>query len=99
VIVIFVLICSEYEVKSFGGTKSIILTETSSFLGGKNPYLGIATFSAGGVVILLGLLFLLSLCRRKKTWKKRYTKTQVHISTPFLIIITILLILTSTYII
>ncbi|KAF9202341.1 hypothetical protein BGZ49_007486 [Haplosporangium sp. Z 27] len=45
-----------YNVNSYGGTKSIVLS-TVSFMGGRNPFLGIAYVVVGVLCVVLGLLF------------------------------------------
>jgi hypothetical protein len=47
-----------YDVKLYGGTKSIVIS-TISWLGGKNPFLGIAYITVGCVCIVLGTIFLI----------------------------------------
>ncbi|CAG8633796.1 10805_t:CDS:2 [Ambispora gerdemannii] len=45
-----------FPVLKYGGTKSIVIS-TVSFLGGKNPFLGIAYIAVGIVCVVLGCLF------------------------------------------
>jgi len=47
---------NNYEVSSFTGTKSVVISQTS-FLGGKNVFLGIAYIIVGGVCLFAGILF------------------------------------------
>ncbi|KAJ2782408.1 alkylphosphocholine resistance protein lem3 [Coemansia javaensis] len=51
-----VQIAMNYDTRSFGGTKSIVLS-TTSFIGGRNPVLGIAFIVVGGLCVLLGCIF------------------------------------------
>ncbi|KAF9429127.1 hypothetical protein BGZ76_001783 [Entomortierella beljakovae] len=45
-----------YNVTEYGGTKSIVIS-TVSFMGGRNPFLGIAYIVVGVLCVVLGLLF------------------------------------------
>ncbi|RYG51246.1 hypothetical protein EON67_03775 [archaeon] len=49
-------VASTYNVAKFQGSKSLVIS-TTSFMGGKNPFLGIAYIVVGFVCILLALLF------------------------------------------
>jgi len=45
-----------FDVQSYGGTKSILLS-TRTVMGGKNPFLGIAYLVVGSLCMVLGVLF------------------------------------------
>ncbi|OMJ22461.1 Meiotically up-regulated gene 89 protein [Smittium culicis] len=49
-------IVMNYDVTTFGGTKSIVIATTSA-IGGRNPALGIAYISVGVLCVLLGIIF------------------------------------------
>ncbi|CAG8555861.1 15980_t:CDS:2 [Acaulospora morrowiae] len=46
----------EFPVTRYGGTKSVVIS-TVSFLGGKNPFLGIVYVASGALCVILGCLF------------------------------------------
>lgn len=50
-------VVSNYNITAYGGTKSIVLTGTS-FLGDRNPFMGLAWIVMGCVCTLLGVIFL-----------------------------------------
>ena len=56
--VITVYLANNYNTYSFGGKKMFVLT-TSTWLGGKNNFLGIAYIAAGCVSIFTAILFAL----------------------------------------
>jgi len=49
-------ITNNYPVSSFSGTKSVVLS-TTSWIGGKNPFLGYAYIVVGVVCFLQGVIF------------------------------------------
>eukprot|EP00253_Pinus_taeda_P006296 PITA_06296 len=49
---------NNYNTYTFGGTKKVVLS-TTSFLGGKNNFLGIAYLTVGTLCIFLAMVFLL----------------------------------------
>jgi hypothetical protein len=67
-------VVDKFSVTRFGGKKSIVIS-TVSFLGGKNPFLGIAYMVVGAVCLLLGVLFL-----ARHTIKPRKLGDHSHLS-------------------
>ncbi|ORX46440.1 hypothetical protein BCR36DRAFT_331896 [Piromyces finnis] len=51
-------ITHNYNVVRYGGTKSFVIT-TSSIIGGKNPFLGIAYMFVGFISLVFGVIFLI----------------------------------------
>jgi len=47
-----------YDVDRYGGTKSFVIT-TTSIIGGKNPFLGIAYIFVGFISLVFGIIFLI----------------------------------------
>lgn len=47
----------DYDIRTYGGTKSIVLSGTS-FLGARNPFMGLAYIIMGCVCAFLGVVFL-----------------------------------------
>ena len=56
--VIVVHLMNNYNAYSFGGKKKLVLS-TSSWLGGRNDFLGVAYIFVGGSCIILSIVFLL----------------------------------------
>ena len=52
-----ILVATAFQVKSFQGTKSIVIS-TTSLLGGKNPFLGVSYIIVGAICLVLGIVFL-----------------------------------------
>lgn len=85
---VFVFCPSDYPVVSFDGTKRMILS-TTSVLGGKNPFLGIAYIVVGAICITLGLALLFIHMRCSRRWVDHRTSlihphcTDRHSSCPY----------------
>ncbi|KAG1452677.1 hypothetical protein G6F56_007755 [Rhizopus delemar] len=54
-----------FDTTVYGGTKWLVISTTSA-LGGKNSYLGIAYMSIGGIILFLGILFTSRHCIRPR---------------------------------
>jgi len=51
-----VVIQNNYNTYSFGGSKALVLS-TTSWIGGKNNFIGVAYLTVGGFCLFLALLF------------------------------------------
>ena len=70
----------DYPVTSFGGGKRIIISNTS-WLGGRNSFLGIAYIVIGMICLILSAVFLLI---HKKFGKSKTDMIAVTSKTPYL---------------
>lgn len=75
------LVSYTYPVIAFGGTKRMILS-TTSWLGGKNPFLGIAYIVVGGMCIVIGFIFLLVHLRIGQRSKRSHS-LELTVTTPY----------------
>ena len=46
----------DFDVSAYGGTKSIVIS-TTTVMGGRNPFLGIAYIVVAGICVVLGIAF------------------------------------------
>lgn len=66
------VIDSRFPVKQFEGTKSVVLS-TTSWMGGKNSFLGLAYIIVGSLCFLLGTIFLIAnIARPRNLGDQRY---------------------------
>jgi len=71
-------IYNSYDVTLFQGSKSIIISQTS-FLGGKNNFLGYAYMAVGGLCFLCGVIFSIAQCAcGRKPGDLRYLQNQLN---------------------
>jgi len=63
----------KFQVDSFKGRKKVVLS-TTSLLGGKNTFLGIAYITVGGICVVLGVIFLFIHIKYGKSHTSEMTK-------------------------
>lgn len=59
-------ISNNYDVKSFEGKKSFVLSTTNA-LGGKNYFLAICYIVVGSLCIVFAIIFLVAYCKKKNS--------------------------------
>lgn len=76
------LIDYNYPVTVFKGTKGIVIT-TTSWMGGKNPFLGICYLVVGGLMLLFTVVFLLVQRCKGRYVRQRPLGQSLRHQTPF----------------
>lgn len=71
-VVLMKTILVDYDIRTYGGTKSIVLSGTS-FLGARNPFMGLAYIIMGCACAFLGVVFL-----GWHFFRPRYVEKRMH---------------------
>lgn len=74
-----ITILNRYNSYEYNGQKAVVLS-TASWLGGYNPFLGVAYLTVGSICVALALLFLLLLFTHPR-WAKAQRRRQACTST------------------